>query len=102
MLFLGGCNFRCPFCHNAELVLAPHLLPSIPLDTVLGRLRALGGWVGGVVVSGGEPTLSPQLARLLGGIRSAGYEVKLDTNGSAPESWRSSSPAAWSRRSTWT
>ena len=85
VLFLGGCNFRCPFCHNAELVLAPHLVPSIPLETVLERLRALGSWVGGVVVSGGEPTLAPQLPRLLGAIRAAGFEVKLDTNGSAPE-----------------
>ena len=45
VLFLGGCNFRCPFCHNAELVLAPHAIPSIPLTTVLERLRPLRGWV---------------------------------------------------------
>ncbi|HEY5998071.1 MAG TPA: anaerobic ribonucleoside-triphosphate reductase activating protein [bacterium] len=85
VLFLGGCNFRCPFCHNAELVLAPHLVPSIALGDVLERLRPLRGWVDGVVVSGGEPTLSPHLPELLGRLRSAGFEIKLDTNGSRPE-----------------
>ena len=85
VVFLGGCNFRCPFCHNAELVLAPHLVPSIALDDVLARLRPLRGWVDGVVVSGGEPTLSPRLPELLGRLRSAGFETKLDTNGSRPE-----------------
>jgi pyruvate formate lyase activating enzyme len=83
--FLGGCNFRCPFCHNAELVLAPHLVPSIALADVLERLRPLRGWVDGVVVSGGEPTLSPRLPELLGRLRGAGFEIKIDTNGSRPE-----------------
>jgi pyruvate formate lyase activating enzyme len=85
VVFIGGCNFRCPFCHNAELVLEPQLLPSIPLGTILGRLSALRGWVDGVVVSGGEPTLSPRLPELLGRIRAAGFDVKLDTNGSCPD-----------------
>ena len=85
VVFLGGCNFRCPFCHNAELVLEPHRVPSIPLDTVLERLRALRGWVDGIVVSGGEPTLSPRLPELLGRIRAQGFDVKLDTNGSLPD-----------------
>jgi pyruvate formate lyase activating enzyme len=85
VLFLGGCNFRCPFCHNAELVLAPQRIPSIPLAGVLERLLQLRGWVDGIVVSGGEPTLSPCLPELLGRIRAAGFEVKLDTNGSCPD-----------------
>ena len=85
VVFLGGCNFRCPFCHNAELVLEPHRVPSISLDTVLERLGALRGWVDGVVVSGGEPTLSPRLPELLARLRSAGFVVKLDTNGSRLE-----------------
>jgi pyruvate formate lyase activating enzyme len=85
VLFLGGCNFRCPFCHNAELVLEPHRIPSIPLGAVLERLRGLRGWVDGVVVSGGEPTLSPRLPELLGRLRAAGFPVKLDTNGSHPD-----------------
>jgi len=85
VLFLGGCNFRCPFCHNAELVLEPHRVPAIPLPAVLGRLLPLRGWVDGVVVSGGEPTLSPRLPELLGRIRAAGFDVKIDTNGSHPD-----------------
>lgn len=85
VIFLGGCNFRCPFCHNAELVLEPHRLPSIPLETVLGRLRTLRGWVDGIVVSGGEPTLSPRLPELLGRLRAEGFDIKLDTNGSFPD-----------------
>jgi pyruvate formate lyase activating enzyme len=85
VVFLGGCNFRCPFCHNAELVLAPQLVPTIPFDHVLERLRPLRGWVDGVVVSGGEPTLSPALPELLGRLRAAGFGVKLDTNGSHPD-----------------
>ncbi|MHB8836274.1 MAG: anaerobic ribonucleoside-triphosphate reductase activating protein [Candidatus Methylomirabilia bacterium] len=85
VVFLGGCNFRCPFCHNAELVLEPQRLPSIPLEAVLGRLRALRGWVDGIVVSGGEPTISPRLPELLRRIRAEGFEVKLDTNGSCPD-----------------
>jgi pyruvate formate lyase activating enzyme len=85
VVFLGGCNFRCPFCHNAELVLEPQRLASIPLESVLGRLAALRGWVDGIVVSGGEPTLSPRLPELLGRMRAAGFAVKLDTNGSNPE-----------------
>ena len=85
VVFLGGCNFRCPFCHNAELVLTPHLVPSIPLAGVLERLHQLRGWVDGVVVSGGEPTLSPRLPELLGRMRAAGFDIKLDTNGSCPD-----------------
>jgi pyruvate formate lyase activating enzyme len=85
VVFLGGCNFRCPFCHNAELVVEPQRLPSIPLGTILERLRALRGWVDGVVVSGGEPTLSPSLPELLGRIRAEGFDIKLDTNGSCPD-----------------
>ena len=85
VIFLGGCNFRCPFCHNAELVLSPHLVPAIALDSILRRLRELRGWVDGVVVSGGEPTLSPRLPELLGRVRAEGFDVKLDTNGSCPD-----------------
>ncbi len=85
VLFLGGCNFRCPFCHNAELVVEPHRVPSIGLAGVLERLRPLRGWVDGVVVSGGEPTLSPRLTELLGRLRAEGFEIKLDTNGSCPD-----------------
>jgi len=85
VLFLGGCNFRCPYCHNPELVLAPHELEDVSWEKVKGRLLSLKGWVDGVCITGGEPTLHPRLVSLLEEIRGLGYEVKLDTNGSRPQ-----------------
>ena len=85
VVFLGGCNFRCPFCHNHPLVLAPEGIETIPADHVLGRLAAMGPWLGGICVSGGEPTLSPGLAELLAVFKTTGLPVKLDTNGTRPE-----------------
>lgn len=85
VLFLGGCNFRCPFCHNHQLVLQPGELVSHDLEEILARLRPLKNWLGGICISGGEPTLSPELPQLLARLRSEGFAVKLDTNGSRPE-----------------
>lgn len=85
VLFLGGCNFRCPFCHNHQLVLQPGELVSHDLEEILARLRPLRNWLGGVCVSGGEPTLSPDLPALLARLRAEDFAVKLDTNGSRPE-----------------
>jgi pyruvate formate lyase activating enzyme len=85
VVFLPGCNFRCPFCHNRELVEAGEDLPEVPLPFILDRLERLRGWVDGVVVTGGEPTLHDGLPDLLRAFREAGFLVKLDTNGSRPE-----------------
>lgn len=85
VVFLGGCNFRCPFCHNHPLVLEPHTFATIPLDHVLQRVRAMRPWLGGVCLTGGEPTLAPDLADLLRAFREAAIPVKLDTNGTRPE-----------------
>lgn len=85
VLFLPGCNFACPYCHNFTLVSDPDSLMSLPLDSVLDRLRPFVGWIDGVVVSGGEPTLHPGLEELLGLIHQEGFQVKLDTNGYRPE-----------------
>lgn len=84
-IFLGGCNFRCPFCQNSSLVLNPSEQQEIPLKEVLSFLKKRQGILEGVCVTGGEPTLSPDLPELLKAIRSLGYPVKLDTNGSRPE-----------------
>jgi len=84
VVFLPGCNFRCPYCHNHRLVLAPETLETIPLEGVLARLGELHGWVDGVSVTGGEPTLHPGLGGLLETFRNRGLGVKLDTNGSRP------------------
>lgn len=84
VLFLAGCNFRCPFCHNYGLVLNPGGFPSIDWNDVKGRLKKFTGWIDGVVISGGEPTLSNGLAGLVREIKEMGFLVKLDTNGSRP------------------
>lgn len=83
-IFLGGCNFRCPFCQNSTLVLNPSAQPEIPVKEVLSFLKKRQGILDGVCVTGGEPTLSPDLPELLQEIRALGYSIKLDTNGTHP------------------
>jgi pyruvate formate lyase activating enzyme len=81
-VFLGGCNLRCPFCHNPELVGAPKHPGS--LERILDHVRAKRDWLDGIVVTGGEPTTDPALLDLLRVLKSEGLPVKLDTNGTAP------------------
>ncbi|HAZ30685.1 TPA: anaerobic ribonucleoside-triphosphate reductase activating protein [Candidatus Acetothermia bacterium] len=86
-----GCNLRCPFCYNGELVL-PELgadLPQLSPRGVLGRLRERAGFLDGVVVTGGEPTLHPDLPTFLREVKRLGFLVKLDTNGTRPAVVRS-------------
>lgn len=83
-VFLAGCNFRCPFCHARDVVLEPDKLEDIPLDEVLAHLEEQKGWIDGVEISGGEPTIHPGLADLIGVFQDCGLAVKLDTNGSNP------------------
>ncbi len=85
VLFLPNCNFRCSYCHNADLVLRPGALEDISFDYILKRLDDLKEWVDGVCITGGEPTIHPFLPRLLAAIKQEGFLVKLDTNGSHPE-----------------
>ncbi len=84
-VFLGGCNFRCPYCHNADLVLRPETLETIPLDFFASYLDSRKGWLEGVCVSGGEPLLEDSLDVLLRIIKERNLLVKLDTNGSLPD-----------------
>lgn len=88
-LFLGSCNFRCPFCQNAGLVLNPDAEPYIEEGEVLAYLKKRQGILEGVCITGGEPTLSKALPQLIQQIKSLGYLVKLDTNGSNPRMIRS-------------
>jgi pyruvate formate lyase activating enzyme len=83
-VFLGGCNFRCPYCHNADLVLRPLTLPTMPLDYFISYLDARKGWLEAICVSGGEPLLEEELEVLLHIIKDRDLKVKLDTNGSLP------------------
>lgn len=82
-VFLPGCNFRCPFCHNYELIANPEqLMEEEAFFTFLQKRRGL---LQGVCVTGGEPTLQPELPAFLRKIRDLGYSVKLDTNGYRPD-----------------
>ena len=87
-VFLPGCNLRCPYCHNPSLVLPDriHGLPEADFFDFLSRRR---GKLDGVCVTGGEPTVHPDLPEFLAKIRSMGFLVKLDTNGSHPRMLRS-------------
>lgn len=84
-LFTGGCNFRCPFCQNGELVLDPASWPGITEEEVLAFLKKRKGILQGVCITGGEPTLQPDLEDFIKKIREMDYLVKLDTNGYRPE-----------------
>jgi len=86
-IFLFGCNFGCPFCHNPELVsreLAEELRDYTE-EEILKFLENRRGLIDGVCITGGEPTLNPELPELMEKIKSLGYAIKLDTNGSNPD-----------------
>lgn len=83
-IFLGGCNFRCPFCHNKDIVLASNC-PVYTRADILTFLKKRKGILTGVCITGGEPTLNHDLPDLISDIKQLGYKVKLDTNGSNPE-----------------
>lgn len=85
ILFLGACNFRCPFCQNGHLVLSPDREPTISKEEVLAFLKKRSGLLEGVCISGGEPTLYDKLPNFIRQIKELGYLVKLDTNGTNPE-----------------
>ena len=84
-VFTGRCNFRCPFCQNASLVLRPETLAVIPEKDVFAFLEKRRGLLDGVAVTGGEPTLQPDLAGFLRKVKDLGFKTKLDTNGARPD-----------------
>ncbi len=83
-VFLGRCNFCCPFCHNSSLVLAPENVETIPGEEVLATLKKRAGMLEGICITGGEPTLNPELEDFIRKIRDLGLSVKLDSNGYKP------------------
>ena len=93
VLFLPSCNLRCPFCHNHGLVLQPDQFETFPWDFILEKLRQRRGWIDGVCLTGGEPTVHPWLPRLIQELKSNRSltltgeppAVKLDSNGTHPE-----------------
>ena len=84
-VFTGGCNFRCPFCHNASLVIPSKFGGVMPTEEFFAFLEKRRGMLQGVCVSGGEPTLMFDLEEFIARIKSMGFLVKLDTNGSRPD-----------------
>ena len=84
-IFTAGCNFRCPFCHNASLVLRAGEVEEIPQKELFAYLEKRGKLLDGVCITGGEPLLNPDIEELIVKIRSYGLLVKLDTNGAFPE-----------------
>lgn len=84
-LFMAGCPFRCPFCHNGDLVLHPETAEIIPFQEIMEYLTKRRGVLDAVCISGGEPTLMPDLEEKIRAIRELGYLIKLDSNGCRPE-----------------
>ncbi|NLE01435.1 MAG: anaerobic ribonucleoside-triphosphate reductase activating protein [Fibrobacter sp.] len=83
VLFFGGCNLRCPFCHNPQIV--RNELPAIDFEEIRQFLIKRKKSIDGVVLSGGEPTLNPYLPEIIEELRSSGFLIKLDTNGLNPD-----------------
>lgn len=84
-LFTGGCNMRCPFCQNSGLVLEPQSQPEIREQDILAFLQKRRGILEGVCITGGEPTLQPDLEGFIRRVKELNYLVKLDTNGYRPQ-----------------
>lgn len=88
-LFTAGCNFRCPYCHNGDLVQEVQTLTPYDEEEIFQHLIKRRNVLDGVVITGGEPTLHTDLPDFLSKIKELGYLIKLDTNGSAPRMLRS-------------
>jgi len=84
VLWIGGCNFACPFCHNYQVADDDPSLPEVPWDEVSQTLGRKHDWYDGVVLTGGEPLLHPEVFELCRRIKDIGLPVKVDTNGSFP------------------
>lgn len=85
VIFLSGCNFLCPFCHNVNLVLEPEKLDTIPLEYLKEKLKETKDWIDGICVTGGEPTIHEDVLKLCSTLKNMGLSIKLDTNGTNPE-----------------
>jgi len=84
-IFTPGCNFRCPYCYNEDIILNYPEMPKISEDKIIEFLHPRLGFLDGVCVTGGEPTIHRELPKFLGRLKSIGSLVKLDTNGSRPK-----------------
>lgn len=82
-IFTGGCNFRCPFCHNSDLL--SKSVATVSEEEIFSFLQKRKNILSGICITGGEPTLQPDLVEFIEKVRSLGYKVKLDTNGYRPQ-----------------
>ncbi len=85
IVFTGGCNFRCPFCHNSDLVIALDTLPTITEEEFFKKIDKRRGFIDGIVITGGEPLINKDILNFIEKIKEREFLVKLDTNGSFPE-----------------
>jgi pyruvate formate lyase activating enzyme len=87
IIFTGGCNFRCPFCHNPELIDINHenVPPAYPWEEIDKFLEKKKGWIDAIMITGGEPTIHPDLPKVLKKIKEKGFSVGVATNGGNPE-----------------
>ncbi len=85
VIFISGCNFACPFCHNGVLVKQNNDIAEISQEKILALLKAKRAWLDGVVISGGEPCMYLELFELMKEIKKMGFPIKIDTNGSHPK-----------------
>ncbi|MGM5483081.1 MAG: anaerobic ribonucleoside-triphosphate reductase activating protein [Nanobdellota archaeon] len=85
VVFLGGCNFRCKYCHNFDLVLNYKDLPTLKEKDLINFFISKKGWIDAVTITGGEPTLYPELIDFLRELKKLGLKIKLDTNGTNPD-----------------
>ncbi len=84
-IFTAGCNFRCPFCHNASLVINPQLNQNILMGEIFSFLKKRQGILEGVCITGGEPLIQEGIEAFMMEVKNMGYSIKLDTNGSFPK-----------------
>jgi len=85
VIFLGGCNFRCSFCHNPDLVIDHHKVKDIKPEKIIEHLKTKKKWIDGVCITGGEPTLYYDLYEFIYKLKKEGFLIKLDTNGTNPD-----------------
>ncbi|MFH1062480.1 MAG: anaerobic ribonucleoside-triphosphate reductase activating protein [Candidatus Omnitrophota bacterium] len=85
VIYLPGCNFRCPFCHSSILATDPESLKTVPFEHIERFVQGKKGWIDAMIIGGGEPTLYKQLPELLKDIKKMKLLIKIDTNGTNPE-----------------
>jgi pyruvate formate lyase activating enzyme len=85
VVFTGGCNFRCPFCHNKDLVLNQDRIESIDGELILNHMKNKRMWIDGIAITGGEPTLQNELPDFIKKVKEENFLVELETNGTNPD-----------------